>query len=524
MPWRDAPTIGNLLGTRMVLNEFVAYSQLGPLKATLDPQVVHDRDVRAVRLRQLQLDRHPDRRHRRAGAEPPPRSGAARPARDVRRHAGQLHDRDDRRVSLLLMRLHVRRQVPIAMLTEREWLLRQVRSGRRRRACRVPRSRSCSARGWATSPTRSATRSSMPYDELPHWPASRVIGHEGRLVVGTVRGQDDRRAGGPRATSTKGTIAGRSTFAVRVLGLLGVKTLILTNAAGGVNTELRAGRADGDRRSHQPDGQQPARRRRTTIGSAPRFPDMTEVYSSRLRADRRSRRAGDRACRCRTASTSALLGPSYETPAEIRYLRTIGADAVGMSTVPGGDRRAPHGHGGARHLVHHQHGGRRAAAAARSRRGDGDGAPRPRSVHRAAGGHHWPPLTPTWRRTRRLGAARRREHARRGVLELQGRRRARDRRRHGHHRLQHRERDLRPDDLRRARRDVQGALGRAPRVHAHRRSSPTPTRRRRRAARAARSCGSSAATSRSCSPTCTEDKGTHRLKDLLPLPFDARLL
>ena len=68
VPWRDAPTIGNLLGTRMVLNEFVAYSQLGPLKAIARSEVVHDRDVRAVRVRQLQLDRHPDRRHRRAGA------------------------------------------------------------------------------------------------------------------------------------------------------------------------------------------------------------------------------------------------------------------------------------------------------------------------------------------------------------------------------------------------------------------------------------------------------------------------
>ncbi len=66
----------------------------------------------------------------------------------------------------------------------------------------------------------------------------------------------------------------------------------------------------------------------------PRFPDMTEVYSSRLRANCRSRPGKRSACSCRTASTSALLGPSYETPAEIRYLRTIGADAVGMSTVP----------------------------------------------------------------------------------------------------------------------------------------------------------------------------------------------
>ena len=104
VPWRDAPTIGNLLGTRMALNEFVAYSQLGPLKASARSEVVHDRDLRAVRLRELQLDRHPDRRHRRAGAEPPPRSGAARAAGDVRRHAGQLHDRDDCRVPAVAAR------------------------------------------------------------------------------------------------------------------------------------------------------------------------------------------------------------------------------------------------------------------------------------------------------------------------------------------------------------------------------------------------------------------------------------
>ena len=98
VPWQDAPTIGNLLGTRMALNEFVAYSQLGPLKADARSEVVHHRHVRAVRLRQLQLDRHPDRRHRRAGAEPAARPGPARAPRDARRHAGQLRDRDDRRV------------------------------------------------------------------------------------------------------------------------------------------------------------------------------------------------------------------------------------------------------------------------------------------------------------------------------------------------------------------------------------------------------------------------------------------
>ena len=101
VPWRDAPTVGNLLGTRMVLNEFVAYSQLGPLKATLDPKSFTICHVRAVRLRQFQLDRHPDRRHRRAGAESPPRSRAARPARDVRRHAREFHDGNDRRLSVV---------------------------------------------------------------------------------------------------------------------------------------------------------------------------------------------------------------------------------------------------------------------------------------------------------------------------------------------------------------------------------------------------------------------------------------
>ena len=79
----------------MVLNEFVAYSQLGPLQGVARSAVVHDRDVRAVRLRELQLDRHPDRRHRRAGARPAARPGAPRLPRDAGRHAGQLHDGDD---------------------------------------------------------------------------------------------------------------------------------------------------------------------------------------------------------------------------------------------------------------------------------------------------------------------------------------------------------------------------------------------------------------------------------------------
>ena len=98
VPWRDAPVIGNLLGTRMALNEFVAYAKLGSHGVDARSEVVHDRDLRALRLRQLQLDRHPDRRHRRAGADAAARSGPARPPRDAGRHPGEFRDRDHCRV------------------------------------------------------------------------------------------------------------------------------------------------------------------------------------------------------------------------------------------------------------------------------------------------------------------------------------------------------------------------------------------------------------------------------------------
>jgi purine-nucleoside phosphorylase len=171
----------------------------------------------------------------------------------------------------------------------------------------------------------------IPYGELPHWPASRVIGHEGRLVVGTSGGRTIAALAG-RVHLYEGHDARTVTFATRVLGRLGVKTLILTNAAGGVNTGFAQGAL------------MVIDDHLNLMGSNPlvgdnderfghRFPDMTEVYSSRLRG------IADRAGKAINLMLPhgiyvGLLGPSYETPAEIRYLRTIGADAVGMSTVP----------------------------------------------------------------------------------------------------------------------------------------------------------------------------------------------
>ena len=172
---------------------------------------------------------------------------------------------------------------------------------------------------------------SMPYGDLPHWPASGVIGHEGRLVVGTVKGRTIAALSG-RCHVYEGHDLKTVTFAVRALGLLGVKTLILTNAAGGVNTGFAQGALMVIDDHINLMGDNPL------LGAnddrfGPRFPDMTDLYSARLRgiADEAARESG---ATLPHGVYVGLLGPSYETPAEIRYLRTIGADAVGMSTVP----------------------------------------------------------------------------------------------------------------------------------------------------------------------------------------------
>jgi purine-nucleoside phosphorylase len=172
---------------------------------------------------------------------------------------------------------------------------------------------------------------SMRYDDIPHWPSSRVIGHEGRLVVGELRGRTVAALSG-RCHVYEGHDLKTVTFATRALGGLGVKTLILTNAAGGVNTGFARGALMVIDDHINLIGDNPL------VGEnddrfGPRFPDMTTVYSARLRriADEAAAEIG---LMLPHGIYVALLGPSYETPAEIRYLRTIGADAVGMSTVP----------------------------------------------------------------------------------------------------------------------------------------------------------------------------------------------
>jgi purine-nucleoside phosphorylase len=181
-----------------------------------------------------------------------------------------------------------------------------------------------------------------PYGELPHWPASNVVGHAGRLVIGRVgggKGAGGKGEGGRRIAA----LAGRAhfyeghdlstvIFATRVMARIGVKRIILTNAAGGINTGFAQGGLMVIDDHINLLGTNPL------VGPnderfGPRFPDMSEVYSRRLRD------VADAAAQARGVPVShgvyvAVHGPSYETPAEIRFLRTIGADAVGMSTVP----------------------------------------------------------------------------------------------------------------------------------------------------------------------------------------------
>jgi purine-nucleoside phosphorylase len=170
-----------------------------------------------------------------------------------------------------------------------------------------------------------------PYEALPHWPASTVVGHAGRLVVGTVAGKRITALAG-RVHFYEGHDLATVAFATRVMGRLGVKQIILTNAAGGINTAFSQG-ALMILDDHI-----------NLLGSNPlvglnddrfgtRFPDMSEVYSRRLRT-LASEVALSRGVAVTHGVYVAVHGPSYETPAEIRYFRTIGADAVGMSTVP----------------------------------------------------------------------------------------------------------------------------------------------------------------------------------------------
>jgi purine-nucleoside phosphorylase len=169
------------------------------------------------------------------------------------------------------------------------------------------------------------------YSQIPFFPTSTAIGHPGQMVIG--------KAGGIAVAVMQGRVhlyegypAKEVAFPMRVLGRMGIGAAVLTNAAGGINLEYKQGALVMVTDHINLQGQSPL------LGPnderfGPRFPDMTEAYSKSYRkiAMTAARNSGKTVYE---GIYAALAGPSYETPAEIRYLRTIGADLVGMSTVP----------------------------------------------------------------------------------------------------------------------------------------------------------------------------------------------
>ncbi|MBL8956690.1 MAG: purine-nucleoside phosphorylase [Myxococcaceae bacterium] len=171
----------------------------------------------------------------------------------------------------------------------------------------------------------------IPYGELPHFPLSGVPGHAGRLVLGMLGGQPIVAMQG-RVHFYEGYTPQEVAFPARVLCALGIKALVVTNAAGGINLGFQVGDLMGITDHLNLAGYNPL------IGPndpklGPRFPDMSHAYDPGL-LELLRQSALATGMRLREGVYACLSGPSYETPAEIRMLRTLGADAVGMSTVP----------------------------------------------------------------------------------------------------------------------------------------------------------------------------------------------
>lgn len=171
----------------------------------------------------------------------------------------------------------------------------------------------------------------IPYEQIPGWPRSTAVGHAGHLVLGGCGGAGVAVMSG-RSHFYEGYGPADVIFGVRTLGALGVKIIVFTNAAGGINTSYKPGALVLISDHINLQGFNPL------IGPnddalGPRFPDMSDAYSARLRGVARQT-ARELGIELQEGVYAAMSGPSYETPAEIRFLRVIGADLVGMSTVP----------------------------------------------------------------------------------------------------------------------------------------------------------------------------------------------
>ncbi|HKY35625.1 MAG TPA: purine-nucleoside phosphorylase [Polyangiaceae bacterium] len=169
----------------------------------------------------------------------------------------------------------------------------------------------------------------LPYSDIPHLPTSSVAGHAGKLCLGELSGVRVACLQG-RVHAYEGHPLPRVVFGVRLLAELGCAAVLLSNAAGGIAERLSAGSLMRIEDHLNLIGDSPLR---GPSARGPRFPDMSQAYDLEL-ARLCDQAARDGRVALERGVYAALLGPSYETPAEIRMLRALGADAVGMSTVP----------------------------------------------------------------------------------------------------------------------------------------------------------------------------------------------
>jgi len=174
----------------------------------------------------------------------------------------------------------------------------------------------------------------IPYSELPEWPISTVPGHAGRLVIGELQGKDLLVMQG-RVHYYEGYSMAQVTLPVRVMQRLGIEILIVTNAAGAINPDFTPGEVmlitDHLNLAGMVGLNPLIGPNQDELG--PRFPDMSQAYD-RLLADLARKAAREHQLALREGVYVCLSGPSFESPADLRFLRLAGGDAVGMSTVP----------------------------------------------------------------------------------------------------------------------------------------------------------------------------------------------
>lgn len=171
----------------------------------------------------------------------------------------------------------------------------------------------------------------IPYEEIPHFPVSTVEGHQGQLVIGQLNGKNVVAMQG-RFHFYEGYSLEQVTFPIRVMKAMGVQTLIITNASGGINMDYEPGDLMIIKDHLNLTGRNPL------IGPnqdafGVRFPDMSTAYDPEYQ-ELAHKVARENGIDVQEGVYVGLTGPTYETPAEIRMLRILGADAVGMSTVP----------------------------------------------------------------------------------------------------------------------------------------------------------------------------------------------